>query len=390
MAWLAFTSALVAAPPEVVVVRPVEREVTDYAWLIGRTEPGTTVEIRPRATGLLEKAFFPEGAEVRKGDVLFQLDDRLQRAELARAEAGLARAEAEVRRAELEHRRLARLADGKAVEREEVDKSAAGVESARAGLMATRAGLELAKLNLDQTSLRSPIDGRIGRALVDAGNLVKADGGPLAVVVSVHPLRVAFDVDESTLLRIARRMREAGRGEKPPVAVGVGDEDGYPHRAALDGIDHQPDPKSGAFRARATLANPKGELLTGVLTRVRVPLGPRKALYIPKTAFLDVREAVVLVLTDKQVLEAREVRPGNSVGDLVEVQGLKPDDRVVADPRGRKGGEAVTPRKEKDPPPDPKPAREPAAARPRAVPEPPGTGPGGVVPSTYPGTAEAP
>src|SRR5262245_44539009 len=220
---LAFTPALIAAPPEVVVCQTVEREVTDFAEFTGRVEPSTSVDVRSMITGYLDKVLFKEGAEVKKGDLLFQLDDKLQRAELAKAEAEATRAEARLKLAEADHQRIAKLLGAKAVTPEELDKSAAALAEAKAAIMLARATIEMAKHNLESTRIVARISGRIGRSRLDPGNIVRADAdkdGPLATIIVVDPVHVAFDVDERTLLRVLRLTRER-EGAKLPVAIGV-------------------------------------------------------------------------------------------------------------------------------------------------------------------------
>lgn len=391
---LAFVPALLfAAPPEVTVGKPVQREVTDAADFTGRAESSTTVEIRSRVTGVLDKVLFREGADVKKGDLLFQLDDRAQKAELAKAEAEVTRAQARLKGAELDRQRAAGLLDRKAVAREEVERAEAAVEEARAGVQVAKAGLEVAKLNLEYTRIASPITGRIGRVAVDPGNLVRGDGDKesvLATVVVLDRLRVAFDVDERTVLRVLRDARERP-GATPMQTVGLGfsHEEGYPRKAEIDFTDNRLDPETGTLRMRATVPNSKGELRPGMFVRVRVSLGgPRKALLVPDDALVPtIGRPVVLVVTDKNSLEERAVRPGQLIGGLrVIEEGVGADDWVVWKPWGRKAGDEVKPRREAAPP---------ASTRPeglrfgtgesRPLPEFPGTGPALVISATYPG-----
>jgi RND family efflux transporter MFP subunit len=391
--FLAFTPGLVAAPPEVAVCRPVEREVTDFADFTGRTEPSTSVDVRSRVTGMLDKVLFKEGSEVKKGDVLFQLDDRAQRAELAKAQAEVVRAEARLKQAEADQQRLVRLVEAKAVARDELEKAVAGLDEAKASILLARATFELTKLSLESTRIVAPISGRIGRSRLDAGNVVRGDAdkdGALATIIVADPLYVAFDVDERTLLRLVRRTRERKAADAlVPVGVGLTDEEGYPRTATVSFVDRRVEPDTGTVRMRAVLANGKGEIWPGQFARVRLPIGdPRKALLIPDSAIRRTGEAAsAFIVTDKNLVVERAIRPGTLVGSLrVIEEGLKADDWVVLDARARKVGEEVKPRRESAPPETAKPeVPHLGTAAPRSLPEFPAAGPAVVVNANYAG-----
>jgi len=256
------------APPEFSISQPTVRQVAEQEIFTGRAEASTTVEVRARVTGYLEKILFKEGGEVRKGEVLFQLDDRLPRAELAKAEAEVVRAEARLKLAVIENRRAAKLFELKAISREELDKIAGTVEVERAGLQVARADLDRGKVNLDFTRIVAPIDGKAGKALLNVGNLIRSGADRLTTIVVIDPLHVYFDVDERTLLRLLREWK--GKGDKAPVGVGLASEKGYPREATIDFMDNRVDPKTGTLRIRAVLPNPKTEMLPGQAVRIRL------------------------------------------------------------------------------------------------------------------------
>jgi RND family efflux transporter MFP subunit len=373
----------VAAPPEVIVVKPIESEVTYHEDFVARTEASQTVDIRPRTSGVLEKAMFEEGAAVKKGDVLFQLDGRMQKAEMEKARAEIAQAEAKLKQVELEHQRLVKLLQAKAVTREEVEAAAAALEAAKAGIVAAKAGLEVAALNLESTRIVAPISGHIGRRNVDVGNIVKSDGDPpLATVVVTDPLYVCFNVNERSYLRLSRLLRER-KETKLNVAVTLNADEKSKHTAVVNLVDNRVD--RGTVRVRAVLANPNGELLPGLAGTVRVEMAPaQKALLVPQAAVRHADGvASVLTVNDKNILEERKVKVLRAVGDSVAiVESLKADDKVVNDPKGRKAGDEVKPRIEKERPPE---KAGPGTAAPRPLPELPGTGPALVVTAKYPG-----
>lgn len=339
-----------AAPPEVVVVKPVEQVAFDHATFRGRTEASTTVEIRSRLAGSLDKVLFKEGATVKMGEVLFQLDDRLQRAEVEKVQAEMKRTEARLKVAELDYSRLVKLGEAKSVSQEEVARTAAALEEAKAAHLAARATLEVAKIKLGFTRLFSPIDGRIGRAKVTAGSVVQS-ADVLATVYALDPLYVYFDLDERNLLRLVRYTRER-KDETSTVGLAITGDEGFPRKAVVDFLEPSVDPKTGTLRVRAVLPNPKEEVRPGQAVRVRVQLGgTRKALFLPEEAFGETRRGghMVLVVNDNNTVEERLVEIGMTDDHLVEVtKGLTADDRVVRIPQGRKAGDEVRPKPMKE------------------------------------------
>jgi RND family efflux transporter MFP subunit len=326
--------AAAADPPEVKVVRPVSREVTDFEAFTGRTEAMTTVELRPRVSGYLTKVAFKDGAEVKKGDLLFEIDPRPYQLDVQKAEAGLTLAQSQVKQAEAEYARAKALVEKNALTREELDKLAAARDEANARVVIAKAGLDAARLTLDFTKITAPIAGRIGRSLLDAGNVVKADETRLATLVSEGDVYVYFDVDERTLLRLRKDGKlKAGKGLAMPVTAAMSDEKGFPRKGMIDFVDTQVDPTKGTIRARAVLPNADGVLTPGLFVRLRLPLGePYKALLVPERAVSVARggRKSVFVVSDKNVLEDRPVTLGQQEDGLVVVKdGLKTGDRVV-------------------------------------------------------------
>lgn len=380
-----------AAPPEVAVVTPIEKEITDFADFTGRAEPSTSVEIRARVSSYLEKVLFKEGSQVKKGDLLFQLDDRVQKAALTKTEAELKVAEAKLKIAEANLQRLMQLLKQAAISKEEFEMAQANLEAAKAEVNAARAGLDIAKLNLEYTRIASPINGRIGRSNVDAGNLVKADGDTLATVIVTDPLFVTFDIDERTLLQLIRLNCDKKDG-KVKIAVGFGDDKDYPHQATVDFMENKFDVEKGTIRARAVMDNAKGDMLPGMFARVRIALGePRKALLVPdKTVFTWVDRAGggqgygVMVVDEKNTVKMREVKRGSLHGTMREIEGgLTTADRVCTNPNLSEGKE-VTPVEEKSTP-EKKPAGDGGVSAPRPLPELPVNGPALIVSTVYPG-----
>ncbi len=328
-----------AAAPPVTVSYPVEREVTDYADFTARTAAVDSVEVRARVSGYLEKVNFKEGALVKKGDVLFEIDPRTYRAVLNQAEGALESAEARVLRLDADFRRAERLLSTRAVSREDYDKTNGERAEAVGSRAALKAAVERARLDLGFTRVTAPVSGRVSRYNVTVGNLVQAgdlaSGTLLTTIVSVDPMYAYFDVDERTVLRVKRLIRE-GKALPPdagiPVWLGLANEAGHPHRGVINFIDNQINPRTGTQRVRGVFPN-KGEALApGYFARVRVPIGvPHKAVLVSDRA-LDTdqgRKVVYVVGKDKRVV-SRPVQLGALHDGLREVtDGLKPGERVI-------------------------------------------------------------
>jgi RND family efflux transporter MFP subunit len=334
-----------SAPPVVAVVRPVVREIEDCVDCTGRTQAVSTVDVRARVTGYLDKAQFQEGSDVKKGTVLFEIDSRPYQAEVAKAEAEVHRWEARRERAQAAIRRAERLIAAKAMSQEEFELLRGELEDAQGSIGVARASLDLAKLNLDFSKVVAPLDGRIGRCLVTPGNLVKADETLLATIVSRDPMFVYFDLDERTALRLMRTFR-------PPAAVpalmGLPDEEGYPRKGTVDFVDNRIDADTGTLKVRAVFPNAGGALVPGLFVRVRLLTGDaRKALLVPEQAIQeDQGERFLYVVDQENKVVRRELTVGTIQDGLRVVEkGLQPGERVVV--RGLQmalPGMTVTPR----------------------------------------------
>ena len=328
-----------AAPPlQAVTVAPVpEREISEWDEFTGRLEAVDQVEIRPRVSGYIQRVTFTEGREVRKGEVLFQIDPRPYQAELARTQAELDRARSAAALAANDVRRADPLVKAQAISREEYDSRTSAEAQGGASVKAAEAAVETARLNLEWTRVRSPISGRVSNALVTPGNLVEA-GQPatlLTTVVSLDPMYVYFDSDEQTYLRYAGRARNNGpnwRDGKLVVHLGLANEEGYPHEGRLDFVDNQIDPNTGTIRTRAVFSNKSRALTPGLFARVKlVGDHKRKALLVRDAAIgTDQDRKFVLVVGPGDSLVYRPVVAGRLVDGLRIIDsGLQPNEKVV-------------------------------------------------------------
>jgi multidrug efflux system membrane fusion protein len=328
-------------PPAVSVAEVVSKEVTQWDEFTGHIEAVETVEVRPRVAGYIDKVNFKEGKEVKKGDVLFVIDQRPFKAELARAQAELARAQARSKLASAQVQRAKLLVDARAVSEEEYDERVAADTQAKADIRANEAAIEVARLNLEYTEVRSPIDGRTSRALVTPGNLVS--GGAmvpnatlLTTVVSLDPVYVYFEGDEQTYLRYGEMARngerKSSREVANPVLIGLGNEEGFPHEGRMDFVDNRVDPATGTIRARAVLENKDRLFTPGLFARVQL-LGSGKfsAMLIDDKAVLtDQDRKYIYVLGEGNTAQRRDVKLGRMVEGLRIVnEGLRAGDKVI-------------------------------------------------------------
>jgi multidrug efflux system membrane fusion protein len=329
------------APPlqTVTVAEVPEREITEWDEFTGRLEAVDQVEIRPRVSGYIKRVAFDEGKEVKKGEVLFEIDPRPYAADLARAEAELERARSAAALAKSEVQRASRLVHVQAISREEFDSRTSAEAQGGATVRAAEAAVETARLNLEWTRVRSPIAGRVSNALVTAGNLVQAGppaGAVLTTVVSVDSMYLYFDSDEQTYLRYASRARSSGgtnwRTARLPVYLGLANESGFPHEGRLDFVDNQVDPRTGTIRIRAVFSNRSRALTPGLFARVKL-IGSQKtnAMLVRDAAIgTDQDRKFVLVVGPGDTLAYRPIVPGRLTDGLrIVTSGVKPGERIV-------------------------------------------------------------
>ncbi|TWH99720.1 multidrug efflux system membrane fusion protein [Luteimonas cucumeris] len=319
--------------PEVSVATVLSKQVRQWDDFTGRVSAIETVDLRPRVSGYVERVAYKEGQEVKKGDLLFVIDQRRYRAELSRAQAELARARSEARLAQTQDARAQALLEAKAISREEFETRKAATAQGNAGVNAAQAAVESAQLDLQFTQVRSPIDGRAGRALVTEGNLAQADSTLLTTVVSMDPVHVYFEGDEQSYLRYQELARTGERSRiNNKVRIGLANEQGYPHEGTVDFIDNQVDADTGTIRARAVLSNPDRQFTPGLFARVQIEgSGEFKAMLIDDKAVLtdQDRKYVYVLGADNKAQRKDIVLGGNIDGLRVVRSGLAPSDKVI-------------------------------------------------------------
>ncbi|UFH50997.1 multidrug efflux RND transporter periplasmic adaptor subunit MexE [Pseudomonas sp. KNUC1026] len=320
-----------AATP-VSVAKVIEQPVNEWDEFTGRLEAPETVRIRPRVSGQVDRVAFTEGALVRKGDVLFQIDPRPFQAEVDRLQAQVQEAKANAANAENEAQRGERLRGANAISAEVADSRNTAAQAARAQVQSTQAQLDLARLNLSFTKVTAPITGRVGRAEITAGNLVSADTSDLTSIVSTDKVYAYFDADERAFLKYNQLARQGQRGATTPVYLGLSSEDGNPHLGQMDFVDNQVNPQTGTIRGRAVFDNRNGEYTPGLYARLKlVGSGTYEAVLIKDEAVgTDLGNKFVLVMGKDNTLAYRAVELGPKLEGLRIVRkGLEKDERIV-------------------------------------------------------------
>ncbi len=330
------TAGAMPPPAQVSAAPVVAKQVAQWDEFSGRISAVESVELRPRVGGYIEKVTFAEGQEVKQGDVLFELDARTYRAELARAEAEIARVRSRAALSRTEHARAQKLVASHAISAEELDQRQAAAAQAESDVRAAEAAAAVARLNLGFTQVRAPISGRAGRAHVTAGNLAQADTTVLTTLVSLDPVFVYFEGDEQTYLRYNQMARNgdrpSSRDARNPVRVGLASEDGFPHDGFVDFVDNQVDSDTGTIRARAVLDNADRVFTPGLFARVQLlGSGSFDALLIDDKAVLtDQDRKYVYVVGADNTAQRRDIVPGRMVDGLrIVTSGLDANDRVI-------------------------------------------------------------
>lgn len=337
-----------AAPvaTEVTVAQVIQKPLHEWQEFSGRLQAVDTVEVRPRVNGYVDRVAFPDGARVVKGQLLFQIDPRPFQAEVDRLTSERARAVSDLDLARANHARAERLIAENAISREEYERLVAAETSAQGEVGSVGGSLAAARLNLEFTQVRAPIDGHVSRAIITAGNLVTS-ASLLTTVVSDNPVYAYFDADEQTFLRYAKSKRDPANSGATGVFMGLVDEEGYPHQGELNFVDNQVDPTTGTIRARAVFANPEGRYTPGLFARIRLVGGAdtETILIEDRAVGTDLGKKFVFALKPDKSIEARFVELGPVIDGLrVVKQGLAAGDVIIVNGLQHvKAGQVVAP-----------------------------------------------
>src|SRR3569833_1330285 len=330
-----------APPPSVTVAHPVKRTVTDWDEFSGRFDAVEQVQVRARVTGFVTGVEFKDGAIVKTGDLLYVIDPRQYQAVAEQAQGQLQDAKAHVELAKRELDRATSLIKTDAVSQSVVDQRTQQLQTAQASALQAEGALMRAQLDVEFSQVRAPIAGRFGRRLVTVGNLVQgSESGAtlLPSIVSMDPIQLYFDMDESIYLKNSKLWfdgkRPSSRDTPNPVQVLLAGETKPSHMGKMDFLDNRLDVGTGTLRGRALVDNHDLSILPGQFARVHeLGSSPYEALLLPDTAVAtDQSRKIVFVVKKDNTVEARPVVLGPLDGGLRVIrEGLKPEDRVIVE-----------------------------------------------------------
>jgi membrane fusion protein, multidrug efflux system len=321
-------------PPPTVSVAPVaSRQITEGGTFIGRIVAIDKVEIVARVPGFVEERNFTEGQQVKKGDLLFRIEQDTYKAAVDQQSASLAKAKATEVNANFQLQRGQELIKNQNIPQSTVDQRAADEQTAAADVLQAQALLEQAKINLGYTEIRSPIDGRIGLANFTVGNLVSSSSGILATIVSQDPIYVTFPVSEADIIVYKQRVADS---DNPHVSLHIKLPDGtvYPHPGLTNFLDVKVDPNTDTVLVRAQLPNPDGILVPGGIVGVVTDRAtPQPSLMVPQAAvLLDQAGSYVMVVNNTKTVEQRRITTGVEQGrDVVVKDGLKEGELIIVE-----------------------------------------------------------
>ncbi len=342
-----------APPPTVTVAKPIVKTVTEIQEFTGRFDSAQTVEVRARVNGYLSTINFIDGAIVKKDDLLFTIDKRSYEASLKQAQATLSSKQSSLDFAKSDLDRANALGKSGNITEQTIGQRKLTDETAQADLRSAQAAIDTAKLNLEFTSVKAAIPGKISRKLITIGNLVAADTTLLTTIVSIDPINFYFDADERTYLSYLR----TGLGERVAKAKSIGiavqltDEKTPMHKGFIDFVDNRIDSATGTIRLRAVLPNSDQFLTPGMFGKIYIPRNePYKAVLIPDEAIAaDLSRRIVMVVGDDGIVSTKAVQPGPKIdGYRVIREGLTGEETIIiAGIQRAKAGQKVTPQVQK-------------------------------------------
>ena len=332
-------------PPEISVALPLKQSIVPFTEQTGNTQAFNTVDLVARVEGFLIKIGYQDGAFVKKGELLFQIDPTTYIAQVKQAEAQLAATQAQLVQAQAEFQRQETLLRQNVTAQNTYDIAKAKRDSLLADVENNKASLTVAQVNLGYTNVQAPFDGVVTRHLISVGELVGATSATkLATIVQLDPIYVYFNLSEQQVLDIRANLQEKRLSleqlSKIPLDIGLMTEEGYPHKGHLNYVSPEVDPTTGTIQVRGLFDNPNRDLLPGFFVRVRVPVafGAENILAVPnRVVSEDQAGRYVLVVNKDDVVEQKRVKTGQLlVGDFrMILSGLTADDRVVLTTSGR-------------------------------------------------------
>ncbi len=332
-------AAAAPPPPAVTVAKPVFKNITEWDDYTGRFIAKERVDVRARVSGYLESVHFKEGQMVAAGELLFILDQRPFKTQVARAKAEVDRANTQLRVGQLEFERGERLQSSRAMSKETAEERRAKRDAAQAEVDAATAALRNAELDLSFTEVRAPMAGRLSDIRTDVGNLISggsADSTVLTTIVSLDPIELEIEASEAEFLRYTRLdsagTRPSSRDVPNRIEAQLIDETDWVHKGNMTFVDNEIDPNSDSIRGHATFPNPDHVLLPGMFARARLfGAGEHQAVLVPDVAVVaDQARKLVMVLGKDNIIEARVVTLGPIIDGLRVVrEGLTADETIV-------------------------------------------------------------
>ncbi|OOG73128.1 efflux RND transporter periplasmic adaptor subunit [Algoriphagus sp. A40] len=324
----------VAPPMQVNVVKAIQNDVPLYEEFVAQVYGKSDVDIRARVEGWVTSVNFKEGSVVKKGDLLYTIDDIEYKNNLDRQASEVTRAQTELVRAENELNRVRPLTEMNALSKKDLDNAVAEYEAAKAHVASTQSTLENAKIELGYTRVTSPFEGIIGISNVRVGDYVSRVGGTsvLTTISSVDGVRVRFQISEREYLRIAQLSPEELSNARKSVELLLADGTVFPEKGEIDFANREIDPKTGTLTIEASFPNPSGLLRPGLFVKTRVLLKTASAaVMIPQRAVFQLQNLnQVFTVSDSSTLKATTIEAGQKVGDAwIITSGLKPGDRVA-------------------------------------------------------------
>jgi membrane fusion protein, multidrug efflux system len=327
-------------PTNVTVAKAVEKEVVNYQEYTGNTAAVSSVDIRARVSGYLDKVSFEEGAILKAGDLLFVIDPRPYKAAFDQAQANVEQAKSQLALATGNYQRAEKLFQTNVIDAQTYQTQLENRNQANATLLGNQAALETAQLNLDFTQIRSPIDGQTSTYKYTIGNLItggdSSNSGVLTTIVSIDPIYVYVNVDERGLLAYQEMVRSgksiAPKDGQTPIEMQLANENNFPHKGVIDFVDNQVDPNTGTIRVRGVFANKDRVLRPGLFAQVRIPASPEyKSLLISDLCVAyDQGQPIVYAVGTDNIATAKPVKLGAIFDGLREVkEGIAPEDRIV-------------------------------------------------------------
>ena len=335
-----------AMPPAPVTLAPVEsKELVEWEEFTGRVEAQEMVDLRPRVAGYITQVHFQAGSLVKKGDILFTIDQRPFETKLRAAKAEVQRAEANMEAAKREFDRVSSLLAAKAIAPEQAETRESMYKQGQASLESARAAEHSASIEMEHTEVKAPIAGRISRAITTTGNFVTAGTTLLTTIVTVDPVYVYADIDENSLLKLQALQRDKttftnGDG-RMPVELQLSNEKDFPHKGHVESFDNRLDAGTGSMVLRAEFSNTDGSLTPGLFARIRLPMTAKyKALLVDEKSILTDQANKYVLGVDESKQPAVSVYKPVTIGPTIDGKrivrtGLKAGDKIIINGQAR-------------------------------------------------------